>query len=111
MMSAAQKAEMEKRDKKTGVMAEESVGYYYQQTITFTPEQLPEIEKWEVGKEYEITIKARMQTYENRKVADNKPKKEARFEVIAVKSDSPLTSEQKKIKDHMTKDPMEINED
>ncbi len=98
---------MEARKKKMESMHQniESDSFYYPETLRFTAEQLPEIKNWQVGKEYEITIKVAMKSYEERNSemdGQKKEKKEARFEVVSVKSNDGMTAAQKKIADHMS---------
>jgi hypothetical protein len=101
MMSTEQKKEMEKMKEKHTDMVMESPGYY-PQTITFTAEQLPEIKKWEVGKEYEITIKTKLIAYEQKKKEGKNAREEGRLEITAVASQGKgLSGEQKKIVDFM----------
>lgn len=81
--------EQEKKMAKENKMKEPSIIddiYYYPETIRFKSSQLPEIKKWEVGKEYEIVLKVKMSSYEETKVAGRKEKEEAKFEIIAVKA-------------------------
>ena len=102
MMSAEDKAKMEKRNKEMKGMdlIEGGPGYWPEQ-IRFTADQLPEIKKWEVGKEYEITIKCKMMSYELEKKADKKGREHAKFEITAVKSESKYSADQKTIADKM----------
>lgn len=76
---------------------------YYPETIRFDSRQLPQIKKWEIGEIYTITLKVKMTDYSLRKSGNGKEKETAVFEVVAVKADSSLTEEQKRIKDVMTK--------
>lgn len=104
MMSAEQKAEMEKRKAKQKERMDEcaiepcETDYYWPQTIQFKKEQLPEITSWEVGKHYKITVKVKMVAYEDvtrqSDGSSKKEKKEGRFEIIAVKSESKFSTDQ-----------------
>ena len=98
MMTPAMKAKMDEHKPKIDYLVEKTGPMYWPQEITFYPEQLPEIEKWEVGKKYTLTLQVKMVAYEQRKIdkgGNKKDKKEGRFEVVAVKSDSPYSKDQK----------------
>ncbi len=109
MMTASQKAAQEKRIAERNKRMSDCCiddGFYYPQTVSFNKEQLPEVTKWEVGKEYEITLKVRMSAFENVKrnsesMDGTKEKIEGRFEIVAVKSNSKYNSEQKDIAKRM----------
>lgn len=107
MMTAEQKKAMLKKDKMKEscclVLVDDN-SYYYPETIRFFTHQLPEIKKWKVGKEYELTIKVKMVSYEERKTVDGKEKEEGRFEVTAVKSNGKalLNDKQNKILEFMS---------
>ena len=105
MMSKTQKAEMDKRKKemeKKGMSSLDCCSedkYYYPESLRLNDTQLPEIDKWEVGKDYKLTILVKMTEYSaNAKTNKNS----ARFEIMGVKADDgKLDSEQKKIVDFM----------
>jgi len=67
--------------------------------LTFNEGIIPELDKWDVGQDYVLTIKARLK----RHVKDDKKKVFADFEVLAVKAgeqeEDNLTNEQKRVKD------------
>lgn len=100
IMTPAQKKKREEREKKMGYDQSESE-YVYPQTIGFNSEQLPEIDNWKPGKDYELCLKARMISYEDRKKEKKQDIKEARFEIVAVKANG-ISSKQEKIIEDMT---------
>lgn len=91
MMSKKQAEAIAKRkDKMNMSIVDHEDTYYYPETIRFTAEQLPAIKDWKVGEEYEISLKVVMKSYEERNSeidGKTKEKKEARFEIVAVKSE------------------------
>ena len=99
MMTAEQKAKRKKQEKRSVDI--DCVPYYFQQSIQFSAKQLPEIKKWEVGENYQITVKVRMKSFEERKREGEEAVMEGRFEVVAVKADSKLNKKQQDIMDKM----------
>ena len=104
MMTSEQRTERKKqlaREKKMG-MSCDGPSFFFPQTIEFNVDQLPEIKEWEVGENYQITIKVRQKSFEERKKEGKKTKEEARFEILAVKADSKLNNKQQTILDKMS---------
>lgn len=68
------------------------------QVLTFTNEQLPEMEDWKSGETYQLKLRVK----QIRKIEGNNNEVEANFEIVAVKTDEKeedeLTPEQKRIK-------------
>lgn len=106
MMSSEQKKKIEdSKNRIEKAMVDDSpFGGYYPEQIRFTSEQLPEIKKWEVGKEYEITLKVTMKSYEMEKKENRGSREHARFEIVAVKPESGgMDKKQKEVMEFMTK--------
>jgi hypothetical protein len=52
--------------------------------ISLNAKQLPEIKKWEVGKEYEMTVKVKMNSYSENKSLSGSEIARASFDVIGI---------------------------
>ena len=104
LMTEKQKKEKEKREakmEKSGMVMEMDDSYWPER-VRFSDDALPEIDSWEVGKEYTLSIIVKMKDYS----AKDKPGKNcASFEILGVKAaDGSLNAEQKKIVDFMVGD-------
>ena len=68
------------------------------QVLTFTNEQLPEMEDWESGRTYQLKLRVK----QIRKIIGSNNEVESDFEIVAVKTDEEkedeLTPEQKRVK-------------
>ena len=84
--------ELKMPDKKHSEMIGEP--YHWPRTISFTKDELPEIEKWEVGKKYTLTIDVEM-TGLNESVNDKRGKR-GEFTVTAVGPEEKDTEKEKR---------------
>ncbi|MCK9578712.1 hypothetical protein M0R01_04480 [bacterium] len=80
------KKEMEKKKEKSLEMTTDKIwpSRIDLPYISFNAKQLPEIKDWEVGKEYEMKIKIKMNSYSESKALEGNEVARADFDLIGV---------------------------